>query len=171
MHVFGLLSGLRPGTLVSLRREWVNLAERAIVIPRMKSGRSFALPLSGYMVDLVKRVMAVGDVLYAGTPWLFPTRSNDGRNVIATQVWKEKTLPSETGHILRHTYRTVSQRIGIDHIDARLMLDHAVPGIDGVYIHEKALFDRLLETQDKMTEHLLALCTPQRAEKGCDESV
>src|SRR5690606_7587348 len=91
-----------------------------------------------------------------------------GRKVIATQVWKEKTLPSETGHILRHTYRTVSQRIGIDHIDARLMLDHAVPGIDGVYIHEKALFDRLLETQDKMTEHLLALCAPQRAEKGCE---
>lgn len=169
MHLFGLLSGLRPGTLVSLRREWVNLAERAIVIPRMKSGRSFALPLSGYMVELVKRVMVVGDVLYAGTPWLFPTRSNDGRKVIATQVWKEKTLPSETGHILRHTYRTVSQRIGIDHIDARLMLDHAVPGIDGVYIHEKALFDRLLETQDKMTKHLLALCTSQRAEKGCEQ--
>lgn len=170
MHVFGLLSGLRPGTLVSLRREWVNLSERAIVIPRMKSGRSFALPLSGYMVDVVKRVMAAGDLLFPGSPWLFPTRSNDGREVIATQVWKEKTLPSETGHILRHTYRTVAQRAGIDRIDARLMLDHAVPGIDGVYIHEKALFDRLLETQDKMTEHLLALCVPKGAEKGCEET-
>lgn len=171
MHVLGLLSGLRPGTLVSLRREWVNLKDRAIVIPRMKSGRSFALPLSAYMVKLVQRVIAAGDVLYAGTPWLFPTRANASREVIATQVWKEKTLPSETGHILRHTYRTVAQRAGIDRIEARLMLDHAVPGIDGVYIHEKALFDRLLETQEKMTEHLLALCAPQEAqhaEKCCE---
>ena len=47
MHMLGLLSGLRPGTLVSLRREWVNLTDRAISIPRMKSGRSFDLPLSG----------------------------------------------------------------------------------------------------------------------------
>jgi integrase len=159
---------LRPGTLVSLRREWLNLNDRAIVIPRMKSGRSFALPLSAYMVELVKRVIAAGDILYADTPWLFPTRANSSRDVIATQVWKEKTLPSETGHILRHTYRTVAQRVGIDRINSRLMLDHAVPGIDGVYVHEKALFDGLLETQDKMTEHLLALCEPQRAEKGCE---
>ena len=30
MHTLGLLSGLRPGTLVSLRRDWVNLAEKTI---------------------------------------------------------------------------------------------------------------------------------------------
>jgi hypothetical protein len=63
-------------------------------------------------------------------------------------------LPSETGHILRHTYRTTAQRIGLDKIDARLLLDHTVPGIDGVYIHENALFDRLLEAQQRMSAAL-----------------
>jgi Site-specific recombinase XerD len=169
MHTLGLLSGLRPGTLVSLRREWVRLDEKAIVIPRMKSGRSFALPLSDYMVELVRRIMATGDMLFPGAPWLFPSRSKHTREVIATKVWKEdRTLPSETGHILRHTYRTVAQRAGIDRIDARLLLDHAVPGIDGVYIHEKALFDRLLAQQETMTSHILALCVPNKAEGGCD---
>lgn len=96
-------------------------------------------------------------IVHVGTaPWLFPTRStNDQRTVIATQVWREKTLPSETGHILRHTYRTIAQRVGIDKIEARLLLDHTVPGIDGVYIHEKALLDKQLAAQERMSAELL----------------
>ena len=60
-----------------------------------------------------------------------------------------RTLPSQTGYILRYTYRTLSQRVGIDNIDARLLLDHKVQGIDGVYIHENALFDKLLASQER----------------------
>ena len=97
-------------------------------------------------------------MLFPGSPWLFPTRSSkEGRGVIATQVWREKSLPSETGHILRHTYRTVAQSIGIDQVSARLLLDHRVPGIDGVYIHQRALFGPLLAAQEKMTAAILAL--------------
>ncbi|WP_323717163.1 tyrosine-type recombinase/integrase [Paracoccus aminovorans] len=161
MHELGLLSGLRPGTLVGLRRDWVRLGDRAISIPRMKSGRSFDLPLSDRMLAVVQRAMAVGDVLFPGAPWLFPSRSTKTFEVIATQVWREKSLPSETGHILRHTYRTVAQRTGIDKVNARLLLDHTVPGIDGVYIHERALFDTLLAEQEKMTAALVALIEPQ----------
>ena len=76
---------------------------------------------------------------------------------IATQVWREKSLPSDTGHLLRHTYRTIAQRTQIDKIEARLLLDHTVPGIDGVYIHEKAMFDRLLMAQEKMSGAILEL--------------
>ena len=54
--------------------------------------------------------------------------------VIATQVWREKSLPSETGHLLRHTYRTVAQRITLDKIEARLLLDPTARlGSDGRY--------------------------------------
>jgi len=160
MHLLGLLSGLRPGTLVGIRREWVRLDASAISIPRMKSGRSFDLPLSGHMVEVVRRAMAAGDVLFPRAPWLFPSRSSKTGEVIATQVWKEKALPSETGHILRHTYRTVAQAVGINKVNARLLLDHTVPGIDGVYIHERALFDTLLAEQERMTAALLALIEP-----------
>ena len=44
MHRFGLLSGLRPGGLMALERHWYRKSERVVVIPKMKSGRSFALP-------------------------------------------------------------------------------------------------------------------------------
>ena len=156
MHTLGLFSGLRPGTVVSIQREWIRLGEHAISIPKMKSGEPFDLPLSGQMVRLVQEALDFGDALFPRSEWLFPTRNKQGV-VKATATWKERTLPSETGHILRHTYRTVAQRIGIDKIDARLLLDHNVPGIDGVYIHEKALFDRLLASQEQMTSAILEL--------------
>lgn len=163
MHELGLFSGLRPGTLVSLRREWVRLDAQAISIPKMKSGRSFDLPLSQHMVGVVQRALDTSDILFPKSPWLFPTRSaKDQRSVIATQVWREKTLPSETGHILRHTYRTIAQRITIDKIEARLLLDHTVPGIDGVYIHERALFDKLLAAQERMSAATSALLIGNR---------
>lgn len=160
MHTLGLFSGLRPGTLVSLRREWIHLEEHAISIPRMKSGEPFDLPLSNYMIDLVRQALEMGDMLYPRSEWLFPTRSAQGK-VIATVVWREKALPSETGHILRHTYRTIAQRVGLDKIDARMLLDHKIVGIDRVYVHEKALFDRLLVSQETMTAALLGLVRDQ----------
>lgn len=108
------------------------------------------------MVGLVKSALELGDVLDPNSEFLFPTRNMQGR-VIATAVWREKTLPSETGHILRHTYRTIAQRVGLDKIDARMLLDHKIVGIDRVYVHEKALFDRLLASQETMTAAILAL--------------
>ena len=161
MHTLGLFSGLRPGTLVSLRREWLRLDDQAISIPKMKSGEPFDLPLSTHMVGLVRQALELGDALHPGNQWLFPTRNKQGI-VKATATWKERTLPSETGHILRHTYRTLAQRVGIDTIDARLLLDHKVPGIDGVYIHEKALFDRLLASQERMSIAILDLLNGNR---------
>lgn len=163
MHELGLLSGLRPGTLVSLRREWVHLDDRCISIPRMKSGRAFDLPLSAHMIEVVQRALTVGDVMYRRSEWLFPTRGRASGDVIATQTWREKTLPSETGHILRHTYRTIAKREGVDQIDARLLLDHRVPGIDGVYVHARALFDRLLGAQERMSAAVVDLVCLRRA--------
>lgn len=156
MHTLGLFSGLRPGTLVSLRRDWLRLDEQAISIPKMKSGEPFDLPLSTHMVELVRQAIELGDTLFPTAEVLFPSRNKKGA-VVATATWRERALPSETGHILRHTYRTLAQRVGIDKIDARLLLDHKVPGIDGVYIHEKALFDRLLQSQERMTAAILEL--------------
>lgn len=173
IHELGIYSGLRPGTLVGIERAWIRLNDRAISIPKMKSGRSFDLPLSDHMLRVVRRALELGDMLYGDQPYLFPTRSSkDQRTIIATQVWREKTLPSETGHILRHTYRTIAQRIGLDKIDARLLLDHTVPGIDGVYLHEKALFDRLVAAQEEMSGAIKGLLEPtessaHRAEGGC----
>lgn len=159
MHELGLFSGLRPGVLVGLEKDWIKLEQRAIVIPseRQKSRREFALPLSEHMAGLVRRALVLSHEIASGSPWLFPTRSNDGSEVIATQVWRERTMASETGHILRHTHATLAKAAGVDDMLASLLSDHKVAGIRGVYVHEKALFDRLLAAQEQVTAHILAL--------------
>lgn len=156
MHELGLFSGLRPGTLVALERAWLRLDERAIVVPgaRMKARREFALPLSGHMVELVRRALAAGDVLHPGSPYLFPTR-NGADEVIATQVWKERTLRGETGHILRHTYSTLANAAGVTSANRMLLMGQKVPGIEGVYLQERALFEALRAEQEKVTAHVM----------------
>ncbi len=155
MHRLGLLSGLRPGARVSIERAWIDIPGRVISFPRMKSGRSFDLPLSEPMVGLVEEAIRMGDALYNDPPWLFPTRSNDGRQIIATQVWREKSMPGETGHILRHTYRTMADRLGVPQSRARALLDHKQPGIDAHYLHSNALREELLADQERMSAHIL----------------
>jgi integrase len=173
MHEIGLFSGLRPGTLVSLERAWIQLKDQAIVIPRdrMKTkGDSppFVLPLSAHLIELVKRSLALSDEFHHGSPWLFPTRSADGREIIATQVVRERAVPPkddkrpgipgvETGHILRHTHATIAKAAGVDDMLASLLSDHKVAGIRGVYVHDRALFPQLLSAQEKVTAHILSL--------------
>jgi integrase len=155
MHQLGILSGLRPGTLVGLERDWIDLSARAIKIPWMKSGREFHLPLSAPMEMLVSEALTLSRMLYPDAAWLFPKRTIDGREIIPTKVWKERSLRSETGHILRHTYRTLAHAAGVSETDGRLLLDQRVPGISGVYIQERGLFDRLLAEQERVSKHIL----------------
>ena len=158
MHRLGLLSGLRPGTLVSIERSWINIRDCSILIPRgsMKSRREFCLPLSGPMVGLVEQALKIGDALYPrSSTYLFPTRANDGRDVVATRVWKERAMRGETGHILRHTYRTMAEQLGIPQSRARALLDHKQPGIEDHYVHSSALRKELLADQERMSAHIL----------------
>ena len=154
--LLGLLSGLRPGNLVSIEREWIRLDDRAIHIPRTKARRPFDLPLSKPMVTCVERALAAGDMLHHGSSWLFPTRNKAGQQ-LATQVWREKSLPTETGHILRHTYRTLAHAAGINAQSVLLLMDHKVPGITGVYLHDRALFDTLLDEQERISEYVFTI--------------
>lgn len=158
MHEVGLFGGLRPGNLVALEREWIRLAERVVVIPaeRMKARREFHLPLSGHLVALLTRALAWSREMRSDSIYLWPTRSNDGREWIATQVWRERTMPSETGHLLRHTYSNAARLAGVDDVDRELLLAHRIPGVQGTYLHTPTLFGRLLESQERISAWLLA---------------
>ena len=61
---------------------------------------------------------------------------------------------------------SIAQRIKIDPIDRRLLLGQTVPGIDGVYVHEKALFDKLLSDQELISTELLRLMGRSEADEN-----
>ena len=37
-------------------------------------------------------------------------------------------------------------------------MDHTVPGVTGVYLHDRALFGHLRERQETISRHILGLC-------------
>ena len=106
------------------------------------------------------KALAVGEMLEPGTPWVFPTRNKQGERT-HTKVWKERTLPSETGHILRHSYRTLAHAAGVSSTDVQLLMDHTVPGVTGVYLHDRALFQHLLDQQERVSAYVIGLLGPE----------
>ncbi|WP_282052142.1 hypothetical protein [Phaeobacter inhibens] len=156
LHYLNLFSALRAKTILQTRRDWIDLQNRAVHFPNwaMKSRRDFDMPLSDQMVDHVEAALAFSEMLYPGSEWLFPTWSRKKKQVVHSQVIRERSIPSQTGHILRSTHRTFAQRIKINRINGRLLLDHVVEGIDGVYVDDKALFDPLLEDQQAISNEI-----------------
>lgn len=157
MHELGLFTGLRPGNLVALERAWIDFDRHVLVLPAqvMKGRTEFHLPLSAHVEGLLRRAVALAREQAPQEPWLFPTRDARGERWIATQVWKEKKLPSETGHTLRHTYSNVARLAGVDDVDRELLLAHKIPGVQGVYLHTPTLFGRLLAAQERVSAYLL----------------
>lgn len=157
MHRLGLLSGLRPGTLVRLERDWLDMDAALLRVPAevMKSRRPLELPLSEPMLGIAREALKIGDVMHPGAPWLFPSRSNDGRRVQATQVWRERTMPSETGHLLRRTWRTMAAGLGCPDNVARALVAHRAPGIEAHYVSAAGMMDELRHWQARVSAHIL----------------
>ena len=158
MFTLGLLSGLRPGNLCSIRKEWIDLEERKICFPKevMKNRKkAFDLPLSKFMIQTIKRALDLGDTLHDGSPWLFPSRSNKTGKVIAAG-WYEKGIV--TGHPLRHTYRYLAADIKVPGNFARHLLHHKLDGMDAVYENPQNLFTQLQAEQERVSRRILAAC-------------
>lgn len=77
--------------------------------------------------------------------------------MVATQVWKERTLRGEAGHILGHTYSTVANAAGVTSDNRMLLMAQKVLGVEGVYLQERALFEALRGEQERVTAQLPTL--------------
>lgn len=179
MHRLGLFSGLRPINLLALERAWIDLPGRVIVIPRprMKIRRAdrgdFRLALSGPMLSIVRRALAASERAFPGSPYLFPTWSRDGKRVIPIRVireWAEGPESNQLGHTLRHTWRTMALAAEVDPTSVELMLDHAIGGVQGTYLHSRALAEHLQKSQEKVSAHIIATLRHARLTRGSERT-
>lgn len=150
MHMIGLYTGLRPGTLMSLRREWIGNDRVTISGDAMKSRREFVLPASPQIVTLLERALEEAQVLNSKSKWLFPADSKGGH----AATTRERHMPGLTGHILRSTHRTVAEVVGLPQSMARSLLDHRQEGIEAHYVTEGAMFEARLAAQCKVSAEL-----------------
>lgn len=153
-HLLTLLSASRPAALKQARREHLDLKRRVLHIPAPKGGedRAFDIPLSRQMICSLMRVIRFGRVQHPieARVWLFPAESETGHMYVTQE---DRDDLSKWGNDLRQTYRTLAAVAKVNGVDAKLLMNHAIPGVNEGYItREKILEDHLREQQQAITD-------------------
>jgi hypothetical protein len=86
--------------------------------------------------------------------WLFPADSASGH---LAETKEDRDTLSRWGNDLRQTFRTVAAATGVSEIDAKLLMNHAVPGVNAGYItRHKLLEDHLHRQQQAISSAVFA---------------
>ena len=136
-----LLTGARPGNVMSMRWDEINLdaARWSIPADKAKARRAIDLPLSPAAMDLLVRI---ADRQRGRCEYVFPHRFNRERGHITTvkSLWAAilSTAGSADCHIhdLRHTNATYQLAAGVDIATVSEMLGHAdISTTKRIYAH------------------------------------
>jgi integrase len=161
--LFCLFTGMRREAAACVRRDHVDLDGKVLYVPRPKGGaaRAFNLPLSDFLVELLRRRMVENEPFFPKSPWIFPahTRKSEGHLVEPREVFKNVPF---TVHGLRDTYITAAHRAGVSKIDVKLLVNHALPNTDVTegYIAERDALEHLRPLQQRITDRLRKLIDP-----------
>ncbi|WP_026607590.1 integrase arm-type DNA-binding domain-containing protein [Methylocapsa acidiphila] len=149
-HLFTLLSGCRPAALKEVKPEHIDLRRRMLRIPKPKGGskRAFDIPLSREMILCLSRALRFGRVMYPANAekWVFPANSAVGHLV---EQKEDRDVLSKWGNDLRQSYRTLATMAGVSEFDARLLMNHAIPGVNAGYITRHKLLENHLRSQQQ----------------------
>ncbi|QKS00432.1 integrase arm-type DNA-binding domain-containing protein [Sphingomonas sp. CL5.1] len=167
-HLMEVLSGSRPAALKRARLNHLDLRRRILHIPAPKGGedRAFDIPLSREMIRSLMRVIRFGRAQHPveARIWLFPAESKAG-HIYTTQ--EDRADLSKWGNDLRQTYRTIATIAKVNGVDAKLLMNHAIPGVNEGYItREKILEDHLRQQQQAITDVIFAPIRDLREKDG-----
>ena len=162
-HLLTLLSGCRPAALKEAKPEHIDFRRRVLHIATPKGGakRAFDIPLSREMMGCLVRALRYSRVLYPhlSREWVFPAESSSGH---MSEQREERSELSKWGNDLRQSYRTLATVAGLSEIDAKLLMNHAIPGVNSGYItRHKLLEDHLRAQQQAISSVIFATVTPQ----------
>jgi integrase len=157
-HLFTLLSGSRPTALQEIRADHIDFHQRMLHISKPKGGkkRAFDIPLSRQMILCLIRAIRCGREMYPSQAleWVFPADSASGH---LAETKEDRDVLSKWGNDLRQTFRTIATAAGISEIDAKLLMNHAIPGVNAGYItRHKLLHDHLRRQQQAISSAVFA---------------
>jgi integrase len=162
-HLLTLLSGSRPTALQEIKRSHINLRRRALHVPRPKGGskRAFDIPLSREMILCLVRAIRFGREMYPlqAREWVFPADSESGH---IAEIKEARDELSKWGNDLRQTFRTIATLQALADFDAKLLMNHSIPGVNAGYVtRHKLLEDHLRGQQQAISSAVFAaLGTP-----------
>ncbi|MBR0706269.1 tyrosine-type recombinase/integrase [Bradyrhizobium liaoningense] len=149
-HLFTLLCGSRPTALQEAKPEHIDLRRRTLHVPKPKGGRkkAFDIPLSRQMILCLIRAVRFGRQMYPpqAHEWVFPADSGSGH---LAEAKEDREVLSKWGNDLRQTFRTIATAAGVSEVDAKLLMNHAIPGVNAGYITRHKLLEDHLRMQQQ----------------------
>ncbi|AWO93264.1 MULTISPECIES: tyrosine-type recombinase/integrase [Bradyrhizobium] len=149
-HLLALLCGSRPTALQQARPEHIDFRRRTLHIPKPKGGskRAFDIPLSRQMILSLIRVLRFGRQMQPcqAQKWLFPAESVSGH---LAETKEDREVLSKWGNDLRQTFRTIATAAGVSEFDAKLLMNHSIPGVNAGYVTRHKLVEDHLRSQQQ----------------------
>lgn len=167
-HLFTLLCGSRPTALQEAKPEHIDFRRRTLHIPKPKGGKkkAFDIPLSRQMILCLIRAIRFGRQIYPlqAQEWVFPADSASGH---LAETKEDRDMLSKWGNDLRQTFRTIATAAGVSEVDAKLLMNHAIPGVNAGYItRHKLLEDHLRSEQQAISSAVLAALGASLTQEG-----
>ena len=150
------------------RPKHINFRKRTLSVPKPKGGskRAFDIPLSREMVRCLVRAIRFGREMYPlqATEWVFPADSESGH---LAETKEDRDGLSKWGNDLRQTFRTIATAAGVSDFDAKLLMNHSIPGVNAGYItRHKLLEDHLRRQQQAISSAAFAALGAPHIENG-----
>lgn len=150
-----LFTGMRRSEVVTLRWAYLDLPGGLLRLPKTKNGDPLELPLSGFLVELLKgRQEGAG-----GSEWIFPGTGRTGHlTEVKSFIRRVKAVSGVefTMHDLRRTFITVAESLDLSAYALKRLVNHRVGGdvTAGYIVHD---VERLREPVERIAQKLLAL--------------
>jgi site-specific recombinase XerD len=149
-HLLTLLSGCRPAALKEVEPHHIDFRRRVLHIAKPKGGakRAFDIPLSRQMIQSLVRTLRLGRFMHPvlARDWLFPAISASGH---LSEQKEDRAVLSKWGNDLRQSYRTLATLAGVSEVDAKLLMNHAIQGVNSGYITRHKLLENHLRSQQQ----------------------
>ncbi|MCA3657051.1 MAG: integrase [Methylobacterium sp.] len=151
LHRAFLLTGARRTSLLTVRREDVNIGNGTILFRHMKVGGQMLFPMGRRLTAIIEARMEDDRPLNSPWLWCSPT-SRSGR--VEEPKEGRKDLPSP--HEYRHLARTMFIAAGVPYAESALLLGQKLPGASGGYVHAEHLVEHLRPMVQALEDKILA---------------
>src|SRR5258708_15438153 len=121
--MLALFTGLLEPIAAKPRWEHVDWERRALHVPKPKSQRPFDLPLSDFLIELLRRRQEENKKLAPNSPWIFPAGRGKGHIVEVRMEGgavrakhagsNDDAEPHYSTHDLRRTFISIAESLGI----------------------------------------------------------
>ncbi len=145
-----LFTGARKLSILSVKREHVDLDKKILKFVHMKTGGELLFPMGHGLAEMIRKRME--DDALLGNPWLWPSPTSKSGHI---EEPKRARVPSP--HALRHHARTMMIAANVPYAESALLLGHKLPGATGGYVHQAHLAEHLRKYAQAYEDYVLGL--------------